>query len=131
MTRFVVYLLAFCLVSSFSIFAQDQKIDPKTYVFTDLKDVDEDYAYQGEYVGSIDGEKTGLQVITKGGGNFEGLLLLGGLPGAGWNGESQWRMSGKRADDNLTFSRDSYRDVDATKEKIAITYHVDSKSVQV
>jgi hypothetical protein len=136
MTRFVVYLLVFSLVSTFSLSAQEKsnpkkKIDPKTYVFIDPENVDEDYAYQGEYVGNIDGEKSGLQVIAKGGGNFEGLLLQGGLPGAGWNGESQWRMNGQRTDDILTLSREAYREVDATKEKVVVTYAINGKTVQV
>ena len=58
-------------------------------VATNLEQVDEDFAYQGEYVGSgvlPDGQEKpiGAQVIAQGGGKFVVVVYEGGLPGAGW-----------------------------------------------
>lgn len=41
---------------------------------------DPDFMVQGEYVG----KGLGLQLVALGGGKFDGYLLEGGLPGAGW-----------------------------------------------
>ena len=41
---------------------------------------DPDFLIQGEYVG----RGVGLQLVALGGGKFDGYLLDGGLPGAGW-----------------------------------------------
>lgn len=41
---------------------------------------DPDFQIQGEYVG----KGVGLQLVALGGGKFDGYLLEGGLPGAGW-----------------------------------------------
>lgn len=131
MTRSLVYLLIPCFVSGFSVAAQEKSINPKTYVFTDLDEVDEDYAYQGEYTGKLNGESVGLQVIAKGGGKFEGLLLNGGLPGAGWNGDEQWRMSAQRDGETLTFTREAYVDRGDTKEKTQLSYVIDGETAKV
>ena len=41
---------------------------------------DPDFMLQGEYTG----RGVGLQLVALGGGKFDGYLLDGGLPGAGW-----------------------------------------------
>ena len=41
---------------------------------------DPDFMLQGEYTG----RRVGLQLVALGGGKFDGYLLDGGLPGAGW-----------------------------------------------
>jgi len=63
--------------------------DPKGTVAIELKDVDEDYAYQGEYLGATRDAwcrcvSTGLQVVALGDGKFQAVEYLGGLPGYGW-----------------------------------------------
>lgn len=65
---------------------------------------DPDFAVQGEYVGkgSLSGpkdDKIGAQVIARGHGKFEILLLAGGLPGEGWKkGAPRVRCEGLRKD---------------------------------
>ena len=52
-----------------------------------------DYGFQGEYAGKFRSNDTevalGLQVIAEGQGKFAWVAWVGGLPGAGWNGERQ------------------------------------------
>jgi hypothetical protein len=53
---------------------------------TKLKD-DVDFATQGEYVGDVNGTKTGVQLIAEGNGKFLVKAFKGGLPGDGWDGQ--------------------------------------------
>lgn len=78
------------------------KEKPKRIAIADPKDVaeDPDFLTQGEYVGTVvlsSGEKKlGLQVVARGNGNFEARLLMGGLPGEGWDEkESPLKLKGK------------------------------------
>ncbi len=58
--------------------------------YTDPKEVDADYAIQGEYSGELGSkkEKFGLQVIARGGGKFDAYSFEGGLPGDGFDAEN-------------------------------------------
>ena len=58
--------------------------DHKSY--TDPSSTDADFIIQGEYSGEMNGKKTGIQIVAKGGGKFEAVAYPGGLPGDGWNG---------------------------------------------
>ena len=75
-------LAALCVWAS-SACAGDKKDD-----LNDPTKVDADFAVQGEYAGELAQEggkqKTGVQVIARGGGKFHAVLFPGGLPGDGW-----------------------------------------------
>lgn len=57
--------------------------------YTDPAKTDDDFAFQGEYVGEFKGEsdthKVGVQVIALGKGKFRAVGYTGGLPGDGWD----------------------------------------------
>ena len=66
---------------------------PRALVATELTEVDEDFAFQGEYLGdvrAVDGRRVafGLQVVALGNGRFSALGYQGGLPGNGWDQEN-------------------------------------------
>lgn len=51
---------------------------------------------QGEYAGTLsNGFAPAAQVIALGHGKFEGLLLAGGLPGAGWDEKMRFHFQGE------------------------------------
>jgi len=64
---------------------------PDAPVYTDPAKTDDDFAFQGEYQGTISSDEgditLGLQLIAEGNGKFRAVPYLGGLPGDGWNGE--------------------------------------------
>lgn len=74
-----------------------------------LEDVDEDFAFQGEYTGltlpenSACLQRIGLQVIARGNGRFDAVAYTGGLPGAG-AGSERLMLSGQRTGDVLELS---------------------------
>lgn len=89
--------------------AADEK--PTKIVVDDPANVkDPDFAVQGEYVGEIrtqDGvQKFGVQVVTKGGGMFQAVGYLGGLPGDGWNRMQKFPASGEAKDGGAKLTGD-------------------------
>jgi SAM-dependent methyltransferase len=71
----------------------------KGTTYADPQKVDADFAYQGEYQGElqVDGQavKAGMQVVAQGEGNFLVVGYMGGLPGAGWDGQTPERAMAK------------------------------------
>ena len=75
--------------------------------YTDPNQTDADFAYQGEYTGTVgDGDqqhKIGVQVIALGEGKFRAVAFIGGLPGDGWNGEAKRAVDGELKDGAVVF----------------------------
>jgi hypothetical protein len=75
-------------------------------VWTDAKDpsLPKDYQIQGEYAGQTpNGQGLGCQVIALGDGKFQAVLFPGGLPGAGWDGQSKSLLDGRLDGEKATF----------------------------
>ena len=96
-----------------------QANDGKKY--TDPAKVDEDYAFQGEYVGEIDlgngPARFGVQVIALGKGKFDAKAYPGGLPGDGWTGEEPLvpDQQGKRQGDKVVFDGEIVATIEDTE----------------
>lgn len=75
--------------------------------FLDGKEAGPDFAVQGEYAGKLGDKGIGVQVIAKGDGKFDAVVLIGGLPGAGWDGQGRHVVSGATEGDQTTFKNDS------------------------
>jgi len=82
----------------------------KNRAYTDPAKVDRDYAYQGEYSGTIEtqnGElKVGAQVIALGDGKFRIVGHHGGLPGDGWDKGDKREAEGTLNSGKVTFEID-------------------------
>jgi hypothetical protein len=68
--------------------------------FLDPQSAGPDYADQGEYLN----DWGGAQVIALGDNKFRLVIYKGGLPGAGWDGESNPGLEGKREGDQIAFA---------------------------
>lgn len=68
----------------------------------DADSVDGDFPYQGEFVGTVDGQSVGLQAYALGKGEFGITLYAGGLPGAGAEKSSRTTGHGMRSDAAVT-----------------------------
>ncbi len=76
-----------------SLTAADKKKGGKTYIDPSKVD-DPDFALQGEYVGTADNGKWGVQLIALSEGKFDFVAYQGGLPGDGWDGNKEQRIKG-------------------------------------
>ncbi len=110
MPRFAGWLLAglVCFSMPAVTKAADEKAKPAA--ITDISKVGEEFAYQGEYLGSVVNacrrcEPVGLQVVSLGKGDFQAVEYRGGLPGYGWpmNGE-RTKYTGKLEGSTLTLN---------------------------
>ncbi len=79
----------------------EKKSDPRKYAAMTTADVDEDFAFQGEYTGIVDSDdgptRLGVQVIAQGAGKFAAVAYPGGLPGDGWDRHSKIAAEGEIA----------------------------------
>ena len=78
-------IFAFLLIQTSLLCVLDAADKKRSY--TNPKEVDADYAIQGEYSGGLgaDNEKYGMQLIARGAGKFDAYSFSGGLPGDGFD----------------------------------------------
>jgi hypothetical protein len=107
MPRLAWLLVGACLLTvTVPVLAQDaEKKNPKTS-YLDGKDAGPDFQIQGEYIGKVGANAYGLQVIARGDGKFDAVLLAGGLPGAGWDGKTRIALNGKTEGDATNLKSD-------------------------
>ncbi len=104
-------LLVFLILPAL-LFAQKAK-----QAATDVKQVDDDFAIQGEYSGrlienavsGLQSQKYGLQVAAQGGGQFIAVLYPGGLPGSGWDRQTKFSLAGGRGAEGVELLGDDLR----------------------
>ena len=78
--------------------------------YTDPDKADADFAFQGEYVGTVPGDngdmKVGVQVVAIGNGKFKAVAYPGGLPGDGWSKDQEKQAAdGERQGDSVVFKK--------------------------
>lgn len=95
--------------------------DPKKKSYLDGKDAGPDFAVQGEYAGKLGDAGVGVQVIARGDGKFDAVVLPGGLPGAGWDSKGRHALSGKTEDGKTSLKGDGGSAV-ITGETLALTW---------
>ncbi|NOX53200.1 MAG: DUF1080 domain-containing protein [Planctomycetes bacterium] len=66
--------------------------------FLDAKSAGIDFEVQGEYEVTVGDDPFGIQVIALGDGRFQAVAYEGGLPGAGWDGNTRYFLDGKLAE---------------------------------
>ena len=82
---------------------------------TNIDEVDADYAFQGEYYGTLGyvgggpRQPFGLQVAAQGNGDYIAIEYPGGLPGLGWYGGEKAYLRGRREPDRLTLRGEGRR----------------------
>src|SRR5580658_9612794 len=87
----------------------------RPHVATNIDDADADYAFQGEYYGTLGyvgagpWQPFGLQVAARGNGDYIAVEYPGGLPGKGWYGGEKAYLRGRREPDRLTLRGDGRR----------------------
>ncbi len=112
-TKALVGALMLTVTLALSSWGQDKKDPPKKpepkakparVAIADPKEVDADFAVQGEYIGELEKKKLGAQIVALGNGSFDLRLLTGGLPGEGWDNKTQQKLTGKRDGEVVKFS---------------------------
>jgi hypothetical protein len=100
-------LVSVVLMLPAAVLAADPPKNAQNLAITKLADVDVDFAYQGEYLGTTFGsrrgrEYAGLQVVALGGGKFDAVHYRGGLPGAGWDRTTKSTLKGELLDGTVS-----------------------------
>ena len=80
-----------------------QSQEVQDFLLTEVAN-DPDFNTQGEYTGELGDAKFGAQVIARGDGLFDAVLLPGGLPGDGWNTTTRISLSGTTKDGVTTLT---------------------------
>lgn len=89
--------------------------------YVDPENVDEDFAYQGEYTGQLGEDRLpwGVQVIAEGRGQFQAVAYSGGLPGDGWDRQPPVRTRGQLQEGRVPFQTEEASGI-LTPEGLAI-----------
>ncbi len=109
---FLLAFVAFALMAGQSAMGADPLAK---LAITNIDEVDGDYAFQGEYYGTLayvgGGPRMpfGLQVAAEGNGDYIAIEYPGGLPGLGWYGGRESRLRGRREPDRLTLRGEGRR----------------------
>ena len=83
---------------------------PRVETFTDPDKAGRDYEIQGEYVGEVPNEgKFGIQIVAEGDGKFTMRALRGGLPGDGWDGQTEYAFTARTESGKTTFENEHAR----------------------
>jgi len=106
---------------------QQRKQRPRDYAATRLSEVDEDFPFQGEYLGSIWTSSTtwspiGLQVVALGNGEFMAVEYSGGLPGFGWDNTHRVMLEGRRDGNVVTLTGSPFQI--EIEEGVALVSHL-------
>ncbi len=88
--------------------ASSNAAQPRPVTAARLSEVDEDYPFQGEYLGDVRAVggtivAFGLQVVALGDSQFSAMGFQDGLPGNDWDGVTTIRWNGSRQANVLTF----------------------------
>ena len=109
---FLTLFLYSVLTLGFTAAEEAADLDIEKATVTELRHVDSDFKYQGEYWGSAWDPcsgcvPVGLQVVARGDGKFDAIEYRCGLPGAGWDGERTRKLSGAVSEDVLALHGES------------------------
>ena len=101
-----------------------QSASPSKGAVINVAEADKDFGLQGEYIGYLapperSWQRVGLQVVALGSGKFGAVLYGGGLPGAGWDGQTKEKLSGGR-EAKGTFLRGTGRAISLASGQAAV-----------
>ena len=92
--------------------------------YTDPAKADTDFAFQGEFAGTLtdDGTdvKVGVQILALGGGKFHAVGYKGGLPGDGWDKEKKVEADGEIKDGVLILKGPDGGSAKVTKDSATV-----------
>lgn len=94
------------LMMAMSLMAADDPKNPTKKSFLSADEAGADFTVQGEYAGKLGDSGLGVQVIARGNGKFDAVVLPGGLPGAGWDGKGRHMLSGATEDGKTSLKGD-------------------------
>ena len=98
LSRRIVLLASAALFSALLLSPAAAQNNRRRLAYTNPKNADAGFAYQGEYLGAFveddEGRQVGLQVVAQGDGQFKAVEYAGGLPGTRWNRRDRYKMKG-------------------------------------